>query len=183
MVIYVRVYEVSLEHIQGIYVRNGSWEEPMTVFGKEMSPSSDTFERDYLYWPACPRTLRFNCPHTSLWITFVLSGNKPTDECTRNDFTIIGIDEREEKAESCNQHSLHTRLILVFNDEDSILARMTIPWRVASDALSIHSARSAKVAWRIKSSGGRVKNMDFSTEMDKILDVVRDQACWMTPSV
>jgi len=102
MVIYVRIYKVSLEHIQSIDVRNGIWEEPSTIFGKEMSPSSDAFEWDYLYWMACSCTLRFNCPHTSLRIMLILSRNKPTDECTRNDVTIVSINKREQKAKSCN---------------------------------------------------------------------------------
>lgn len=151
-----------------------------------MSSSCNALQRYHLDWPMASCPFRFDDPHASIGVTLIRSRHKPAHKSALNSFSsFIGlvICEGEQEANSCDVHPLHPRLILVFNNEGSVMSGVAIPRGIASNVLAVHSTRATKVTGGIEAGNRGMENMDLATEIYPGFNIIWDQAIRMSNGI
>src|SRR5271155_313900 len=111
-----------------------------------MRSSSNTFKMYDLDRSVCSCSLCFDCPHANIWVTTTRQiGNKPANKSTRNRLLVYFVNKREKEMDPCNEQSLHSCLIFIQDNKNSITARVAIPRRVGPDTLPVHTSSPTEI--------------------------------------
>lgn len=133
-----------------------------------MSSASDCVDSNDLHGRnAGPITFQVDHPHSGVFIRFI-SMDKPINQSAG--IILSTVAEGEEKEDTSNFHSRHSRLRIVQDDESGIAARVTMETGSRSDTFTLHPTSTAEVTWGIIQSDCRVINTDLAFERRAIID-------------
>jgi hypothetical protein len=94
------------------------WYARVTVDGQQMSTPNDSVGRHYLKHETTSRITALWSDHPHLGVIVTTNGKVPVYQSTRE--ILPAVVEREKEKDTCSHHTIHTFLLWVGGDEDSV---------------------------------------------------------------